>query len=272
MIRHRFGLYDEITTVNGRTVRHCNWIRFLRVSETYGPQVNVVCAKVKGEPIYEIVKPIPSHQELVVYYLPEGPEELFFIRMRNQLYRQTMDSILEDSPLDLSTSLLSRVMLPISPPSGAEDEHKSVSGDDSSISISSGASTGGDRCDGALDLELASIGTGASSLCSKSFPTPGDLKSHMYVHNGSWPFKCHICSRGFSKQTNLKNHLFLHTESNSPPSSLQGGSSASTTTSPTGPTSFEKVDAATAAADRLASFSKHLLFSSYTKQMLSGVG
>jgi hypothetical protein len=49
------------------------------------------------------------------------------------------------------------------------------------------------------------------TLCSKSFPTPGDLKSHMYVHNGSWPFKCHICNRGFSKHTNLKNHLFLHT-------------------------------------------------------------
>lgn len=49
------------------------------------------------------------------------------------------------------------------------------------------------------------------NLCSKSFPTPGDLRSHMYVHSGSWPFKCHICSRGFSKHTNLKNHLFLHT-------------------------------------------------------------
>jgi hypothetical protein len=33
----------------------------------------------------------------------------------------------------------------------------------------------------------------------------------MYVHNGSWPFKCDICSRGFSKQTNLKNHLLVHT-------------------------------------------------------------
>ncbi|GBP20389.1 Zinc finger protein 710 [Eumeta japonica] len=50
------------------------------------------------------------------------------------------------------------------------------------------------------------------SLCSKSFPTPGDLKSHMYVHSGSWPYKCHICARGFSKHTNLKNHLFLHTD------------------------------------------------------------
>lgn len=58
-------------------------------------QVNLVCTKVKGEPIYEVVKPIPVHQELVVYYLPERPEELFFVRMRNTLYRQTMDSILE---------------------------------------------------------------------------------------------------------------------------------------------------------------------------------
>ncbi len=47
-------------------------------------------------------------------------------------------------------------------------------------------------------------------MCSKSFPTPGDLKSHTYVHTGTWPFKCHICHRGFSKQTNLKNHLLLH--------------------------------------------------------------
>lgn len=47
-------------------------------------------------------------------------------------------------------------------------------------------------------------------MCSKSFPTPGDLKSHTYVHTGTWPFKCHVCHRGFSKQTNLKNHLLLH--------------------------------------------------------------
>jgi hypothetical protein len=55
----------------------------------------MVCTKVKGEPVYEIVKPVPMHQELVVYYLPERPEELFFARMRSTIYRQTMDSILE---------------------------------------------------------------------------------------------------------------------------------------------------------------------------------
>lgn len=49
----------------------------------------------KGEPVYEAVKPVSAHTELVVYYLPERPEEMFFVRMRNNLYRQTMDSILE---------------------------------------------------------------------------------------------------------------------------------------------------------------------------------
>ena len=32
----------------------------------------------------------------------------------------------------------------------------------------------------------------------------------MYVHTGTWPFKCEVCQRGFSKQTNLKNHMQLH--------------------------------------------------------------
>lgn len=70
-------------------------MRFLRVAETYGPQVNVVCTKISGEVIYEVVKPIQIHHELIVYYLPERPEELFIGRMKNSFYRRTMDSILE---------------------------------------------------------------------------------------------------------------------------------------------------------------------------------
>ena len=59
-------------------------------------QVNIVCTKIKGgEPLYEVIKSIPIRQELVVYYLPETPEELFFVEMRKSLYRQTMDSIIE---------------------------------------------------------------------------------------------------------------------------------------------------------------------------------
>lgn len=94
-IRHRFGCYDEISGSGSTKVRHCNWIRFIRIASTFNPSVNLVATKVRGEPVYEAVKPIAPDTELVVYYLPERPEELFFVRMRASLYRQTMDSILE---------------------------------------------------------------------------------------------------------------------------------------------------------------------------------
>jgi hypothetical protein len=55
----------------------------------------MICTKIKGEPIYEVIRPISMQQEIVAFFLPERPEELFFSRMRNTFYRQTMDSILE---------------------------------------------------------------------------------------------------------------------------------------------------------------------------------
>jgi hypothetical protein len=52
-----------------------------------------------GEPVFEAIKNIPPNTELVAYFLPERPEELFFMPavhfLRNSLYRRTMDSILE---------------------------------------------------------------------------------------------------------------------------------------------------------------------------------
>jgi hypothetical protein len=54
---------------------------------------------IAGEPLYEAVKSIPVNSELVVYFLPERPEEVFFMPavqyLRNSLYRRTMDTILE---------------------------------------------------------------------------------------------------------------------------------------------------------------------------------
>ena len=61
--------------------------------------VSPVLLCVAGEPLYETVKSIPANSELVVYFLPERPEEVFFMPavhyLRNSLYRRTMDTILE---------------------------------------------------------------------------------------------------------------------------------------------------------------------------------
>lgn len=74
-IRYHYGLYDEIALVLGKPVRHCNWIRFLRMSERYTANVNMVCTRLKGKPVYEAIKSITSHQELVVFYIPQGEGE-----------------------------------------------------------------------------------------------------------------------------------------------------------------------------------------------------
>jgi hypothetical protein len=53
-----------------------------------------------GEPVYEAVRPIAAHTELVVFYLPghNDEEELFLpaVRsLRTSLFRRTMGLILE---------------------------------------------------------------------------------------------------------------------------------------------------------------------------------
>ena len=52
-----------------------------------------------GEPIYEVIRPIAAHSEIVVFYLPEPPQEEFVLPavayLRHSLYKKTMYAILE---------------------------------------------------------------------------------------------------------------------------------------------------------------------------------
>ena len=79
-----------------------------------------------GEPIFDLIKDVGPKTELVAFFVPERPEEAFLLPaiqyLRTTLFKRLIDNVLEESPLDLSTSLvMSKVFPATSPPNSIVD-------------------------------------------------------------------------------------------------------------------------------------------------------
>ncbi|KZT01217.1 uncharacterized protein LAESUDRAFT_613544, partial [Laetiporus sulphureus 93-53] len=50
------------------------------------------------------------------------------------------------------------------------------------------------------------------TVCSKLFPRPSGLATHMNSHSGAKPYKCPIptCTKSFAVRSNAKRHLRTH--------------------------------------------------------------
>ena len=71
-----------------------------------------------GEAIFELIRDVGPKTELVAFFVPERPEETFLLPaiqyLRHTLFKRLIDNVLEESPLDLSNSLvMSKVFSPM---------------------------------------------------------------------------------------------------------------------------------------------------------------
>lgn len=55
-----------MSTVEGRKLRHCNWVRFLRTSDVTN-DINMVGFKIKDEVMFQVVKTVLPNEEIVAF-------------------------------------------------------------------------------------------------------------------------------------------------------------------------------------------------------------
>lgn len=47
--------------------------------------------------------------------------------------------------------------------------------------------------------------------CDKAYKIPVDLKKHVILHTGDWPYKCIECNKVFTQLGYIQKHMIAHT-------------------------------------------------------------
>ncbi|XP_075749319.1 uncharacterized protein LOC119172946 [Rhipicephalus microplus] len=248
-VRHSLGCYDEIREVEDRQVRHCNWVRFVRVAKRLSPRVNLVAARTSPQQrqapvLYRVLRPVQPNTELVAYF-DDSAEQVHRILttstpkaavgLERRLLQRTLQGytvqkhffvdlivllnghfILYYYPLDLSQSLLS----PSTSTSASSASSSSCRASSSTSSSSSG-------------ILRTPASVSCTSTCSSSSPSTSEANNEniqvLHIRDGRGApnqaprkskekkrrqkciLSCEFCTKTFDRPSLLRRHMRTHT-------------------------------------------------------------